>query len=245
MSTEQDTTDSTDNSVTTDVPTVPWESKITRALRLQEDVGSHDEEEPNVFHASSIGYPIWLAYCKAQSLTVTGDDLLGTFKTGTLIHEWMEESMPTVVDNLVFERPVEVTHEAAGGDVTFTGQFDAYDYVNDVVYDFKSRGGWYNFNPPVSRHTDQLQVYMDALDADYGKIIYLSKKDFEVREYPENGVVKRDEDRMDDLVQKAGLIRDGIVEHGDPQSRDEIPFERGDSYFENSTDLLFDSEESQ
>jgi len=123
--------------------------------------------------------------------------------------------------------------------LVFVGHADAYDPEHDIVYDIKSRNGWYNFDPPVDRHLDQMHCYMRGLDAEYGQVIYVSKKDLEVRPWPEGAPFTFDGDHWNEIVERCTKVRDALYEHGVPQSEAEIPFERPDNYFANNTDLDF------
>lgn len=196
-----------------------YSEEIQAALERENDPTSHVEPEPDVFHPSQ------LAYCKRQcylsKLGLTDNtEILGTFKTGTLIHEWIEDHVAPNLPDLEFEKPV---HAEVGG-ITITGHADAVDPENSVVYDFKSRASWYRFDPPTPRHVNQLQLYMAATGMDYGRVVYVSKKDLEVRPWPEDSAFERDADRVDELFEKAREIRDHVEAEGPATSTSEIPF---------------------
>lgn len=215
---------------------IDFADAIAAALEANRDPESHRELDPRVFHPSQLGY------CKRQALLSKlglkdDSDALGIFHTGTLIHEFMEHDVSNVVPaRCQFEVPVECTVDG----ITFTGHADCYDPESGTVYDFKSRGGWYNFNPPTDRHVDQLTIYMNALEATGGQVVYISKKDLEVRTWPENGTFEYDGKRLAALVSKAKEIRDELYANGLPQSRAEIPFEKCGCYFCDQESLSFD-----
>lgn len=211
--------------------TIDFATEIQTALEADNDPESHVEHDPSVFHASQMGYCARQSYLSKTGLKDT-TDILGVFKTGTLIHEWLETHLSDRLTNVAFEEPVETTH----GDITFVGHADAVDYENEVVYDFKTRASWYRFDPPTQRHLDQLYVYMAALGFDEAQVVYLSKKDMEVRTYPKDGTFLFDDDRFRKLVSKAELIRDELAADGVATRESEIPFANCGCYIcENET----------
>lgn len=251
MATEQPTADdSTDESASSRPQLINFESAIEQQMESEEEEGSHTEWNPTIFHASQIGYSEWLLLCKKLGFTDVSD-LRGTFKMGELIHEYVQDALhdASVMDNSDqpfanplprlprIEEPVEVTEDG----LTILGHADVYDPAADVVYDIKSRSSWYNFDPPVDRHIDQLHAYMRGLDAEYGQVVYIQKKDLEVKTWPEGGPFTFDEDRWETIKARVHSVRDAILDEGIPTSEDEIPFEKPDNYFANSATLDFSS----
>lgn len=204
---------------------------------------SHVEWDPRVFHASQIGY------CRRRALAkkLGYDDvsgLKGTFAAGDMFHSFVQEAVvnASFKGDLILdvEKPVSVIDSG----IEFVGHTDLYDPRADVVYDIKTRGGWYNFDPPEDRVLDQLHVYMAALDATYGQVVYVNKRSkdtFEVRTWPENNAFTFSPDRWDDIVTRAQDIRDALVENGVPTDNDELDalFETCDSYFCDSETMSF------
>lgn len=203
---------------------IDWRGQIARSLHVGNDDDSHTEPDDHTFHPSQ------LARCKRQAtiskygLETHDTKTLGIFHTGTLIHEWLEDEMDGRFPGVHHEIPIEQEYVTDDGAVVVTGHADVYDEHNGVVYDFKSRGGWYNFDPPSERHLDQLTLYMDALGADAGQVVYVNKKDLEVRTWPDGDTFAFDPDRRDDLVAKAREIRDG-VKGVEITSINDVPFE--------------------
>lgn len=205
---------------------IDWQGHIERTLHVQNDPDSHTEPDATTFHPSQ------LARCKRQAtISKLGLDhhdtrTLGIFKTGSLIHEWLEAEHDGRIPGVHHEHEItSVYDQLDGDDITVVGRCDVYDEYNGVVYDFKTRGGWYNFDPPVDRHLDQLTLYMDALDADYGQVVYVNKKDLEVRTWPDDDTFEFDPERRNDLIVQAVEIRDAIQDAVMIGSRDEVPFE--------------------
>jgi len=192
-----------------------WQAEITRMLHADNDSGSHVEDDTVTFHPSQ------LARCKRQclksklGLSDHDAETLGRFRLGNLIHSWLEshvEDRPGVLA----EHPVEkeYRHPDYNGVIRITGKCDVYDTVQNQIYDWKTRSGWYKFDPPEQRHTDQLQLYLDMADADSGQICYISKKDMEVRTWPpDQTTVPRDSETVSRLVEKAFELRQYLKNH--------------------------------
>lgn len=218
---------------------IDFESEVQRALEAAEDNESHVERDPSVFHPSQLVRCQRRAYCSKLGLDDT-TDALGVFQTGTLIHEFLEEQLSDrfADESVVFEEEIEYTDDR---EITIKGCADCIDRRNGVVYDFKTRGSWYKFDPPTQRHIDQLLLYMAGLeDIERGQIVYLSKKDMEIRTWPEDGLFEFDETRYGTLIEKAVRIQHRIEQDGIAESPDEIPFEKCDCYFCSQESLRFD-----
>lgn len=231
---EQD--DETDSSANP----IDFDGLVDTRLRAEndEEAGSHVETDPKVFHPSSVGYTKWKLLVTKLGIERMDSDLLRIFEMGNMVHEFIEdtvaETLPEVDEDRI-EVPIE--HEEDG--LVFTGHADLYDPEQDIVYDFKSRGGWYNFDPPNDRHLDQLHVYMAALDADYGQVIYVNKKNLEIRPWPEGAPFTFDDERWRDIKLRCMDVRNNLELRGLPTCEEEIPFERPDNFYCNSTDLDF------
>ncbi|MDB9247504.1 hypothetical protein PN419_00585 [Halorubrum ezzemoulense] len=217
---------------------IDFESVLDEQIAAEEEDGSHTEFDPRVFHPSSVGYSEWLIMVKKLGLSDTSD-LRGTFKMGDLVHEYTQKALVQAVEHIDGWDDIETPVEFDEDGLTFVGHADVYDPEADIVYDIKSRGSWYNFDPPVDRHIDQLHCYMRGLDAQYGQVIYVSKKDMEVRTWPEGAPFTFDEARWDEIKARCKRVRDAIYDEGIPQSEAEIPFDRPDNYFAESTELDF------
>jgi hypothetical protein len=128
--------------------------------------------------------------------------------------------------------------------IRFRGRCNLYDPDEDIVYSLKARNGWYKFSPPIERHVDQLHIYMQGLNAERGKLVYVSKNDIEdIREWPTPSAdppsIVFDESRYDGLVAKAKRIRDAVWTNRIAATTDEIPFPKCDCYFCGEESLAF------
>lgn len=223
---------------------IDFEAKIDDALAAANDPESHVERDPDTFHPSQLALCDRQAYCSKLGLK-DDSDILGIFQTGTLIHEFLEEHFADVFEDVPaeLEHAVESTDQVTGIDIV--GHADCVDFGNGVVYDFKTRNGWYNFDPPVQRHLDQLHLYMGALKGiDEARVIYISKSDMEVRQWPDDGTFSFDEDCHAELLDKAAHIRDAVAEQGIAESPAEIPFDRCGCFICENETLRFGGGES-
>jgi hypothetical protein len=161
MSSENFVTD-TDRAVAQSSPEpVDWETQIGQTIRDTAEQDSHVERDTVTFHPSQ------LAKCKRQAtlaklgLKDFDTDTLGTFRAGTIIHEWVQSELSAQFSDCEFKREIEQTYRNpdSGEEICVTGHADLWDPKQGIVYDFKTRGGWYNFNPPTDRHLDQLTLY--------------------------------------------------------------------------------------
>jgi hypothetical protein len=205
---------------------VDWKTQIGQRIHDTAEQDSHVERDAITFHPSQ------LAKCKRQAtlakfgLKEFEIDTLGTFRAGTIIHEWLQSEMAAQFPGCEFEREIEQTYRNpdSGEEIRVTGHADLWDPKQGIVYDFKTRGGWYNFNPPTDRHLDQLTLYMDALNAEAGQIVYINRKNLEIRPWPAETTYPHDVGRRTKLVQKARKIRDGIREADEITSKADVPF---------------------
>lgn len=202
---------------------INWSDLIARRLHLDEDPESHTELDEFTFHPSSAGRCKRTIVKSKFGLEDHDTETLGAFRVGTIIHNWIESNIDLETHGIEYEK--EVTLEREPG-IRFRGRCDVWDPYEDAVFDFKTRSSWYKFNPPNDAHITQLAIYMAALNADYGQIVYISKKNLEVKTYPEDGYWWFDEDRIEEAVDKCLDIAAWVQEDGFPESLEDIPFEK-------------------
>jgi hypothetical protein len=219
---------------------IDFEAAIQSTLTRLNDEHSHTELDPYTFHPSQ------LAKCPRQCYTsklglLDNTESLGTFHTGTTIHEFMEEEVIPDLD-VDTQREVPVKMEVDG--LTIVGHADLYEPGTNTAYDYKSRASWYRFSPPVQRHLDQVYLYMKALGASQGQIIYLAKSDLEVKMWPPQSadidIFTLDPTRVQDLIKKGKHIAATIIDAGYPTGPDEIPFEKCGCWLCKKETLRFD-----
>lgn len=215
---------------------IDFEAQLQTALEAANDEESHVERDAVTFHPSQIAACERQAYLGKLGLK-DHTDILGTFQTGTLIHDFIEDYVAPQLSDAEFEKPIE--HETEG--VRFVGHTDCHDPSANAIYDFKSRNGWYRFDPPKDRHLDQMHVYMAATGAEYGQVVYVNKGDLEIRTWPEDGFFEFDPDRFEAIVAKARRIRGAIQSGGIASSEAQIPFDRCGCFLCDNETLAFDS----
>jgi hypothetical protein len=192
---------------------------------------SHTELDKTTFRASSVGYCERQILLSKLGVKTFDAETQGRFQAGDFIHDWIQENiLPRHATK--HENQVKVQL----GDITLKGHYDCFDPINEVVYDFKSRSSWYRFNPPTTRHLDQLEVYMRALGITKGLMVYVSKSDLSVETWPdyfdrseerenvdEKGeLVTVDDDRWNKIVDKLQNVRDYLQKNGYPTSVEEV-----------------------
>ncbi|AEH39512.1 PD-(D/E)XK nuclease family protein [Halopiger xanaduensis] len=220
---------------TTDAEPINFERELQAALERANDDESHVERDAVTFHPSQIAACERQAYLGKLGLK-DHTDILGTFQTGTLIHEFIEENVGPQLADAEFEKEISLERDG----VRFVGHTDCYDPAANAIYDFKSRNGWYRFDPPKERHLDQIHVYMAATGAEYGQVVYVNKGDLEVRTWPEDGLFEFDPDRFAAIVEKARRVRDAIDEHGFATCESEVPFDKCGCFLCGNETLTFD-----
>lgn len=201
---------------------INWQKQIDDMVERHRTPGSHEEDDPEVFHASQVGYCKRQIYLKKVGADSYDKETLRKFHVGTRIHEEFEEEIQPRIP-AVFEVPTKRRFDEYG--VTVIGHADVY--TGDAVEDFKTRGSWYRHNPPVQRHLDQLFMYMLSLKVGKGRIVYVSKKDYEVRTYPESGMLELDEQRVfQELLPKLEEVKEAVKKAPEPEYEEDVPFEK-------------------
>lgn len=201
-------------------------AQVKKALEKQNKDTYSYEPNPKVFHPSSLGK------CRRQMFLSKLDqhyypaDVQGKFVVGTVIHEWLEEHLKESLREEgitpLFEEKVEFEEDG----LKFKGRADYYNPETGRVVDFKTRANWYNFEPPKAAHIDQVHAYMRGLDTDKAAILYIQKKDMELRQFPKyEDYFTFDEQRWENLKAKAKQVRDVVKER--VENREEGDYVRG------------------
>lgn len=220
---------------------IEWTETIEEIMRAEEDPDSHRELDPWTFHPSQVGNCKRQCYLSKLGLDTMNAVSLANVKIGTLVHEWLEERMPELRDDVVMEVPIETTIDG----IDFVGHSDCVQFTDEgqIVYDFKTKGSFYKYNGPRSSHLDQAQVYMNALEANQGQIVYLSKKRlfntdrdeeqhwsqtdrYWIETAPKNGLMHVDRGRLREATDRAREVAEAIERDGLPSGPSDIPFDR-------------------
>jgi hypothetical protein len=226
-------------------PGLDIKNAIEEALIEQNNGESHVENDCYTFHPSQLA-----GDCKRQILLSKfgienhGIDDLGRFRIGTLVHEWLENHLPEIIRNdrysVIMEKPVDYH----AGKIHITGSVDCVIYDNKEktksIIDFKTQNGWYYFDPwdfegkfteHKDYHLDQIVIYSVMLDADFCKLVYINKGDFEVKPWPKNTWFNPIYTRFANLLKTAEYLSNWLEEFESdkgrlPESKEDIPFEK-------------------
>jgi hypothetical protein len=163
-------------------------------------------------------WPSEAGKCKHQiykSKMGLDEDLpLGKFKTGSLIHSFLESM--EFEDH--FEKEMDVSGEISG--VEFSGRIDLIDQNYGIVYDYKTKKSIEeaDCDPPYDYHIDQLMIYMMLTGCNYGQLIYISRNDLSVKQYPQEDFIKLDGDRIHDIIVKLKEVGIHLIDNDNPSN---------------------------
>lgn len=236
-----------------------WQQWLNDCIEEKSDPLSHFEPDPFTFHPSQLTYCKRQCYLSKLSIKENKPKTLRIFEMGNIIHEYLQDHLSENDDEGRFsiEKPLTVTIPSHN-DITLTGHCDVFDNALNIVYDFKTRNGWYKFDPPNERHMIQIELYQYMLwrtlldegkidkDTDiYGQVVYVNKADLEMRQVPEDTLTvfnpSNQEYVKDILEYKANTIGRTIEKRGLPTCKDEIPFSKCDCWVcNNEGNLTFD-----
>jgi hypothetical protein len=201
---------------------IDFHDELQRELERQNEIESKKHESnpknnPFKFSPSQLGCRRQI-YLKKCGLLETP---LGIFKMGTMIHEFMEETMKRRLNNAQFEKSCFIEKD----DIKFSGRFDCYDPDNRVIYDFKTKNSFYKYQPRDEQYLDQLTVYMAAVGVGRSKLVYISKNNLEIRQYPRSGFFRFDPDRFEDIIDRCTDVGLELMYKPIASSPNEIPFD--------------------
>ena len=102
-------------------------------------------------------------------------DSMSPTEAGNLIHEFLEDEFSDMPGTR-WEQFV----QTEDGD---TGKYDCFD--GSFVYEFKTKHDHRlgSDSLPTVSDREQVDTYLDALDLEYGVLVYISRDSFEVEEY--------------------------------------------------------------
>jgi hypothetical protein len=226
----------------------------TEQALLNRGNDSHLELRPAVWHPSQLApLPECPRSALNRKLNLEEETIQqqGIFQSGTNHHTWIKDEVAAYVDGpAYYERPLrmgydmdaeKVIHRPADiveADIRVVGRCDVFDPVNNVVLDVKSTGSTaYDslpntrypadyFNDPENHqdYPEQLQVYMAALGADAGRLMYTHKMDLVPMYYPQNDTIAYDPDRLAEVMDAAYSITQML--HGYTDDRDRVQVDR-------------------
>jgi len=214
---------------------INWDKEIAKKLWKQSaEDDSHTEKDEDTFHASSVGQCQRQLFLGKLGMKAFTPKVLGIFQTGTNFHTWIEENFEDEMDG-EFEKSLEYEDEETG--LVFTGHCDYHDPEEEVVYDFKTRGSFYNLDPtsPKEKYLDQLTVYMKMLGVQRAKLVWINKKNGQVLHFPTkespHEYFSFSEERWEKIVGKCQTVRSGIQKAGtEIEDKEDIPFDKCSCY---------------
>jgi len=216
---------------------INFENIVADMLNRENDSSSHTELDYNTFHPSQ------LAMCKRQlfisklGLSHNSVTTLGRFRMGTMVHKFLEENFEYYCDYEVkTEKSISMeVRDKSGIDITVTGTCDVYIPELQCIADYKTQSGWYYFDPhednvyeQKERHLTQLSIYMKALEVDNGKLVYIDKGSFEVKQFPKTreNFISLQKHLLNEAINRGTSIKKYLINNGFPKSAREIPFEK-------------------
>lgn len=196
--------------------------------------------------AADTFYAYQLGYCERQMyLTKLGlkdnSDISGRFGARRLIQDHFEHHLDDAYPELEVTPRVQYRTDA----ITIVGRPTCYNPASNRVYHLRPRNGWYRFHPPVDRHIDQLQAYLQAAGADEGRLVYVSMADLQdLRFWPGDEYLAFDADRFGRIIARAETVYEEILANGVASNPDEIPFPRCGCYLCESETLALANDDT-
>lgn len=227
---------------------IDWQNWLDEKLEEQNERLSHFESDAYTFHPSQLSKCKRQCYISKLGLVEHEPETLRIFEMGNIIHEYLQDLIreSESFERFEIEKDLQVEIPSTR-DITLTGHCDLFDNELNIVYDFKTRGSWYNFEPPVKRHMIQISLYQymlwrqmiqnndsfDEKDSIYGQIVYINKKNMEIKQEPKDTFEvfnpQIDESHVmlaKNALKKAHKIGDSIETNGIPNSTSCIPFDK-------------------
>lgn len=161
------------------------------------------KDPPLKFSPSSAGYCERQQFLSRAGLKKLGRKAIGSMKSGTLLHRWIESH---INGHGLIEQEVRVDladPKINPFGIYYEGTYDYYDY--NYPYDFKSTSNInYVISSPTEEHKDQITVYMAGLGAKEGAIVYIDKRDLKVKQH----MVEFDEKRLVKIFKRSTRVYD-------------------------------------
>lgn len=190
---------------------------IRREHQTEQVNDEHRELQPSVFHPSYFGKCRRQMLIAKLGLTQPGDEASGIFTTGNAVHEMARKytEMYRVDHEVPVRGSIEDPRDINGYTYTIRGHADLIDWQDEIVYDFKSRNGYYRFDQdnPKTSYAVQLSIYRDILQEQHGgdweaRLLMINKKNaLDVREV-QNVTDKINSETIKKTMRRAEDVRD-------------------------------------
>jgi len=175
------------------------EKEITKYLQSNKD-SEYYKDKPGVFHASSCGLCPRLIFLSRIKPTEETIDTKKIYLIGDIFHKFCEE-------NLFKGYQTEQKIEYDNSEFKIIGKVDAYNETE--VIDFKTcKDTKYLYEPKIE-NVIQLNVYMKILGLNTGRLIYIGKQDFKIKEFH----ISYDESMFKETEAKLRFINNKLKEN--------------------------------
>lgn len=152
----------------------------------------YEESRPKTigaYYPSEIGMCIRRSYYSYTTPKPTEKGALRIFALGNNLHSFLAEALKDSKEFALVEeeKPVRVEHKDNEASFTVYGRIDDYVVTKNtnkkIIIEAKSVGDINRVTEPEQKHVMQLMLYLSAMEADYGMLVYADKKNLEIRQF--------------------------------------------------------------
>ncbi|MCL5101635.1 MAG: PD-(D/E)XK nuclease family protein [Candidatus Parvarchaeota archaeon] len=141
------------------------------------------------YYPSEIGMCIRRSYYSYVLPKPTEAGALRIFALGNNLHAFIADVLKKS-DEFSFvedERPIKIPYKDEKSSFTIYGRIDDYVITKNtnkkIIIEAKSVGDVLKINEPEPKHVMQLMLYLSAMEADYGMLLYADKKNLNIRQF--------------------------------------------------------------
>jgi hypothetical protein len=178
---------------------------LREQIMAPSDHGKDDVEE--TYHPSSSGYclrQMLLSKIKKKEFTYVDR---GGLLIGTILHEWIQSK---VEKEGIIEQKIKLN--VPDSNLHFLGSVDFLHNVDKEPYDFKTTSNLYyvkKAGKPSVEHKYQLNLYMEAVGAQKGYIVYMDKRNLQHIQFG----IKRNPAILEEIYAKTKEIHKAYLEY--------------------------------
>lgn len=190
-----------------------FQSLVNDAIEAEQD--NREDYEQTTWHPSALGSCLTGAYLqRVEGLQKEFDTrTLRVFKVGKQHEEWIEELLEKKEIDFEREVRIEIPEWNVSGrvDVVVNGEMPI------ELKSKHSRAFWHmnkKNKGPNEHHKMQLWTYLKALDLPEGRIVYISKDDLSILEYP---VFLNDEELAEKVEHEFSILNRALEEQLPPK----------------------------
>ena len=157
-------------------------------------IDDHLDEEARpkkigAYYPSEIGMCIRRSYYSYISPKPTEPGALRIFALGNNLHAFIADVLKKS-DEFSFvedEKPIRIPYKDEKTSFTIYGRIDDFVITKNtnkkIIIEAKSVGDVTKVNEPETKHIMQLMLYLSAMEADYGMLLYADKKNLDIRQF--------------------------------------------------------------